>query len=72
MEGIRHETRYHTDEQVEEIVAKAAALVASLSVADDLRVAAFTAAAGLYSQKNITVEAIQPGVPLMGMPRGKL
>jgi len=72
VEGIRHETRYHTDEQVEEIITKAADLVARLDVADDLRVAAFQTAANLYSQKNTTVEAIQPSVPLMAMPRGKL
>jgi len=72
MQGVRTETRYHTDEQVDEIIAKAHNLVSRLGIADDLREAAFTTAAGLYSQKNITVEAIQPGVPLMAMPRGRL
>jgi len=69
MQPVRTETRYHTDEQVDEIIAKAHDLVSRLSIADDLREAAFTTAAGLYSQKHIAVEAIQPGVPTMALPR---
>ena len=69
VEGIRTETRYHSDEQVEEIVTKAAALVERLALADDLREAAFQTAANLYAQKNITVEAIQPGVATVALPR---
>jgi len=69
MQGVRTETRYHTNEQVDDIIAKAHDLVRRLGIADDLREAAFTTAAGLYAQKNITVEAIQPGVPTMALPR---
>ena len=70
MQGIRREERYHTDEQIREALAFAVAAVDEQSVPDDLREAAFTFAANCRMQKNITIEAIQPGIPTMAIPRG--
>jgi hypothetical protein len=68
--GRRIEERHHTDEQVEQIIAKAADLVETLSLPEDLRVAAFTQAMGLYAAKQIVVEQIAPGLANMAIPRG--
>ena len=70
MHGRRIEERHHTDEQVDEIVAKAARLVDDQEIADDLRVAAFTQAMGLYAAKQIVVEQVGLGLPHMAIPRG--
>lgn len=54
------ERHNYTDEQVEQHVADALALVDRLSVPDDLRVAAFTEALRLGSGKQILAEQPQP------------
>lgn len=71
MDGRRIEHRHHTDEQVREIIEKAARLVGDLAVAEDLRVPAFQAAAGLYAQKSITQEVTPLGVPALAIPQGR-
>ena len=69
MQGIRHEDRYHTDEQIREAVAFAVECADDEAIPSDLREAAFTFAVNCRVQKNITIEAIQPGVPRMAIPR---
>ena len=69
MQGIRHEDRYHTDEQIREAIAFGAALVDELAIAAELREEAFRSVVSLRTQKNITIEALQPGVQRMAIPR---
>jgi len=70
VQGIRREDRNYTDAQIREALTFALAVVDELAVPDDLRVAAFQAATNLRTAKQITVEAVAPGMPVMAIPRG--
>jgi hypothetical protein len=70
VQGIRHEDRHHTDEQISDAVRFAASLVDELGVPSDLREPAFVAAVNLRTAKQITVEAVVGDVPSMIVPRG--
>jgi len=72
MNGRRSELPNNTPEQVREYLEGALAIVAELELADDLRAIAFTKAVDLLASKQIVVEAIQPGIPNLAIPRGKL
>lgn len=70
MNGRRSEAFHYTDEQVRDHLRAALAIVDDLAVPDDLRAIAFQLVYGSLSAKQITVEAIAPGVPMMLPPRG--
>lgn len=70
MSGVRSEHRHHTDEQIRDALAFAAALVEELELADDLRVSGFTKAAELRAAKTVEVTHAMPQVPGMAIPRG--
>jgi len=65
------EHHYQTPEQVRAYLREALAVVAELVPPEDLRVACFTKAADLVSAKHVMVEAIQPGIPNLTIPRKK-
>ncbi len=70
MNGRKSEIPHNSDEQVREYVAKALALVDDLDPPSDLRVAAFAKAMELYASKQVMIEAIQPGIGGLAIPRG--
>ncbi len=70
MHGRKSEIPHNSDEQVREYVEKALALVNDLDTPGDLRVAAFVEAIKLYAAKQVMIEAIQPGIGGLAIPRG--
>ncbi len=70
MNGRKSEIPHNSDEQVREYVEKALALVDDLDPPSDLRVAAFVKAMELYASKQVMIEAIQPGIGGLAIPRG--
>jgi hypothetical protein len=69
--GLRQEFQLNTPGQVGGYLRDALLIVEDCNVPDDLRVAAFTAAIGLVSAKQIMMEQVAPSSPLMAMPRGR-
>lgn len=70
MNGIRHEERHHTDEQVRDVLDKAVTLVDDLGIPAELREAAFVKACDLYAAKNIVIEQVQPHPLGLDLGRG--
>lgn len=70
MNGRRTELPHNTREQVRDYLREALAVVDERDVPDDLRAAAFGKAVDLLSAKQITLEAIQPGLGALAVPRG--
>ncbi len=68
MQGRRVEIAHNTDEQVRDYVARALALVEDLDPPSDLRGIVTAKAIDLYAAKQIMMEQIQPGLPLMRIP----
>ena len=65
------EAHFHSEDQVRGYLDVAERLVDDLSVAYDLREAAFTRAVDLLAQKQVTFEAVAPtGVLLNQRPQG--
>jgi hypothetical protein len=70
MAAIRYQERHmYTPEQVREHLTDALNLVVELETPSDLRVAVFQAALNLFSNKNVTAEAIGMGTVLDGYGR---
>lgn len=59
------EAPHNTPGQVREYIADAIQLVADLDVPDDLRVAAFTKAADLYSGKQLFIDPSDAASPVL-------
>lgn len=70
MHGRRVEHPHNTPEQIVDYLRSALELVAELNPPDDLRVAAFTKAADLFSSKHVTMEQVVPGIGLLGQRPG--
>lgn len=70
MKGVRTETFHYTPEQVRGHVAEALAVLRDeeLDPADYPEL--LTAVYNSLAAKNITVEAVVPGIPNMAIPRG--